>query len=627
MGKPYQSELEKIPATIHWAFDQDVSSLQQTLLREFASRNLVAVGSGGSFVAATFATLLHEAATGRLARASTPLEASMRPATKNTAALLLSARGTNIDIQQAAAILPQLGYEPVSAVSTLEGSPLGPILAEVSGICHEFSVPTGRDGFLATNSLMATMLLLLRACLPHSISLTPDSFIPASLPASGASETVLGQPTLLVLAQGWAKPAALDLETRFSEAALANVIVTDPRNFAHGRHHWLSLHSDSTGIVSLETKESQREASRMIRCFPETVGVLRVFSNKDGPSATIELLSCTMELAGFAAKLRGIDPGRPRVAQFGRRLYRAGSTRRANHVEPAPIARKRAALHLIPTADQASLKSALWNFVQKIERTTFHSLVVDYDGTLCRRDRRLDPPEKDIQVELNRLLHEGINLGIASGRGGSMYDHLRNIISKKHWERVTVGLYNGAKVINLTDELPDTQEQIPPPLATACKRLEPLRAVLGFDITIRPHQITLQPNSTPEPYELRTVAREHLAETDGISLIASSHSVDVVLAGTSKTAVVDALLTQHPGAALRIGDQGCIGGNDFDLLNSGLSLSVDRVSSNLETCWHLGATGHSGPGLTAQYLQALRPRGNGFHFDASHFPALNEISQ
>ncbi len=620
MGKPYQRELEKIPATIHWAFDQDVSSLQHTLLREFASRNLVAVGSGGSFVAATFAALLHEATTGRLARASTPLEASTRPATKNTAALLLSARGTNIDIQQAATILPQLGYEPVSAVSTLEGSPLGPILAEFGGTCHEFSVPTGRDGFLATNSLIATMLLLLRASFPYRSAFTPGSFALGSPPTGNGPEKLLSQSTLLVLAQGWAKPAALDLETRFSEAALANVIVTDPRNFAHGRHHWLSVHSKSTGVISLETKDSQREASRMIRCFPETVDVLRVNSDKDGPSATIELLSSTMELAGFAAQLRGIDPGRPRVAQFGRRLYRAGSTRRANHVEPAPIARKRAALHLTPSADQDILKTALRNFVHKIEHTTFHSLAVDYDGTLCRRDRRFEPPDQDIQDELHRLLHEGILLGIASGRGGSMYDHLRDTIEKKHWKQVTVGLYNGAKVINLTDEFPETQEQIPPPLAAACKRLEPLKAVLGFNMTIRPHQITLQPTSAPEPYELRTVAREHLAQTDGISLIASSHSVDVVLAGTSKTAIVNTLLAQQPGCVLRIGDQGSAGGNDFDLLNSRLSLSVDRVSSNLETCWHLGTTGHSGPGLTTQYLRALRPQRNGFHFNASHFP-------
>lgn len=620
MGKPYQRELDNVPATIRWALAQDVASLRHTLLREFAPRNLIAVGSGGSLVAATFAAMLHEATTGRLARATTPLEASTRPVTKHTAALLLSARGTNIDIQQAAKFLPQLGYEPVAAVSTFEGSPLGPILGDYGATCHEFPVPTGRDGFLATNSLMATMLLLHRASMPPGAAVAPDSFANSVPPRGDACETVLNNPTLLVLAQGWARPAALDLETRFSEAALANVIVTDPRNFAHGRHHWLSVHSNNTGIISLETKGTQGEASRMIRHFPETIDVLRVKSQQDGPSATVELLLSTMELAGTAGRLRGIDPGKPRVAGFGRRLYRAGSTQRINPVETAPIARKRAALHLAPTVDRHNLETALRDFIQKIEHTTFHSLVTDYDGTLCRRDRRFEPPESDIQLELNRLLAEGVHIGIASGRGGSMYEHLRHTINKCHWKQVTVGMYNGARVIKLSDDWEKTHQRIPSQFNAARRRLEPLKAILGFDMTVRQHQITLQPTGAIDPYELRTVAREHLAQTEGISLIASSHSVDIVMAGTSKTAVVDALHARQPGCVLRIGDQGSAGGNDFELLNTGLSLSVDRVSSSLETCWYLGKPGHTGPSLTLQYLRAIRTSPHGFRFDTSLLP-------
>ena len=81
MGKPYHSEIEKVPATISWALDQDVTELRKTLRREFNGHNLVAIGSGGSLVAAAFAAQLHEAVTGYLARASTPLEAISRPPT------------------------------------------------------------------------------------------------------------------------------------------------------------------------------------------------------------------------------------------------------------------------------------------------------------------------------------------------------------------------------------------------------------------------------------------------------------------------------------------------------------------------------------------------------------------
>ena len=66
MGKPYQSELELIPTTVDWALQQDISALRHTLLRELGPRSLIAIGSGGSLVAAEFAALLHETATGLL---------------------------------------------------------------------------------------------------------------------------------------------------------------------------------------------------------------------------------------------------------------------------------------------------------------------------------------------------------------------------------------------------------------------------------------------------------------------------------------------------------------------------------------------------------------------------------
>ena len=133
----------------------------------------------------------------------------------------------------------------------------------------------------------------------------------------------------------------------------------------------------------------------------------------------------------------------------------------------------------------------------------------------------------------------------------------------------------------------------------------------------RPHQVSLRPKNGIDPYELRTVTIEHLAEIDGLSTVASSHSVDILPAGTSKTAVVDTLDKEHSGSVLRIGDQGSAGGNDFELLSTGLSVSVDRVSSSLETCWNLGASGLYGQRLTLKYLRALRGETDGLYFDAS----------
>ena len=617
MGRSYPSELGRIPATIDWALEQDVAALRGTLLQELGGHNLIAIGSGGSLTAAAFAALLHEAATGRLARAATPLEAITRSPLRDTGVLLLSARGTNVDIRRAAEALPGLGYDAVSAVTTRRGTPLGQILMGYGATAHEFPVPGGRDGFLATNSLMATLVLLRRAVLATDGSPDDEGDLATSHPSVTGSETVLGNRTLVVLAQGWAVPAALDFESRFSEAALANVTVTDPRNFAHGRHHWLSLHAADTGIVSLETRGSTREAARMLRFLPKDIDVLRVMSAREGPAATIELVRAVMEFAGHVAKARGIDPGRPFVANFGRRLYRAGATPSVEPREAIPIVKKRRALSLSPRSSGDELTNALREFVQRLERTTFTGLAVDYDGTLCTPDHRSDPLAQDIQDELNRLLREGMVLGVASGRGNSVHTTLRAALNPQYWNRVVVGLYNGAKVVELSEDVREPAGDIPQSLAAALSCMRPLETLLGFEAVVRPHQISLRLRSGLDPSELRTVVIEQLAAIDDVSIVTSAHSVDIVLLGTSKTAVVKALRSKRPGCILRIGDQGAAGGNDFELLNTGLSLSVDRVSSSLATCWNLGAPAIVGPSLTLHYLRALRADHEEFRLDTS----------
>ena len=71
MGKPFNSELEKLQDTIRWAERQDV-----TELRSFFSVNagtpMICIGSGGSFSAASYAAMLYKQMCG-LAVPMTPL--------------------------------------------------------------------------------------------------------------------------------------------------------------------------------------------------------------------------------------------------------------------------------------------------------------------------------------------------------------------------------------------------------------------------------------------------------------------------------------------------------------------------------------------------------------------------
>ena len=202
-----------------------------------------------------------------------------------------------------------------------------------------------------------------------------------------------------------------------------------------------------------------------------------------------------------------------------------------------------------------------------------------------------------------------------------MHERLREALDTKHWDEVVVGLYNGARVVALSEDLSDSADEVLPSLVAAHSRMRPLEGVLGFEAMVRPYHISLRPSGRPSPSELSKVATEQLADFRDVSVVVSSHSVDIIPKGTSKTAVVDAILTRRDGCVLRIGDQGAVGGNDFELLNTGLSLSVDRVSSNLQTCWNLGPPGLAGPSLTLEYLRALHCENGRFHFDSTNLLA------
>src|SRR5258708_409045 len=113
----------------------------------------------------------------------------------------------------------------------------------------------------------------------------------------------------------------MDLESRFTEAALGPTLLADYRNFAHGRHHWLAEHGSTTGVLAFVTTEVRDVADRTLRLLPSDVPIVRVEIEGTRVRASIAALIVSMYVAGFAGKVRNIDPGRPGVPLFGRRLY------------------------------------------------------------------------------------------------------------------------------------------------------------------------------------------------------------------------------------------------------------------------------------------------------------------
>ena len=84
----------------------------------------------------------------------------------------------------------------------------------------------------------------------------------------------------------------------------------------------------------------------------------------------------------------------------------------------------------------------------------------------------------------------------------------------------------------------------------------------------------------------------------------SGHSVDVQFTSFSKTSVAEALETDLDDGleVLRIGYKGIRPGNDADLLDSPLGISVGEASRHFTHCWALAPAGVKGVQATLYYL-------------------------
>ena len=632
MARPYAGEMAKLPETFVWAAAADLQPLRRAV-RIAGLSPLRVIGSGGSLTGAHALAGLHQRYTGHLAAVATPLEAVDEPIDATVATWLLSAGGNNADILAAAKAL--ILREPCQ-ISVLCGRETS-LLAD---LCRRhpyvdlllYPPPAGKDGFLATNSLLGFTTLLTRAYAAEFGSdadweeavdgLTP--LLPSTAATLEAWEAATAplwtRSTTLVLHGPSTRIGAIDLESKFTEAALGPLQIADYRNFAHGRHHWLAKRGDTSAVLAFVTSADHALAERTLDLIPEDIPQARIVFD-GGPSAVaLASLLAALRITGWAGRSQGIDPGRPGVPEFGRKLYnlrlprprRVAGLPRLTPREAAAITRKAgfAPSSLAALGELGRWRDALADFLTRLRDARFAGIVLDYDGTVVDTRRRSKPADPEMVSELARLAEAGAHIGIATGRGKSVRCDLQECLPRTLWPLILVGYYNGAEVASLDDDgAPDGSENVHAalrPLADALRRQPDLSECARQED--RPSQITLEATRVMPVSRLWDLARQVIRTTDihDAAVTCSSHSVDIVAAGVSKLNVVRRLReTVGDEPILAIGDRGRWPGNDHELLGEPFALGVDEISVDPATCWHLGKPGQRGPAVTREYLSAL----------------------
>ena len=328
----FEKKINQFPRTLEWATRQDVEPLRW-FIASGCGTGLLFVGSGGSYTAAVMGEML-SAGSGRMSRAVTPYVFAWSGLSGVGArTLLISASGGNNDICRAYEAARVSGAE-VGALTLSRGGRLRDMFrADCNPALMACDMPGGSDGFLSSNRVVALCVLLARAfgveglgdmdCMPGKEELERIEAYAAGLNIS--NDTFSGNPggvdSYIVLYSAATLAAAVDLESKFYEGAIGNIMLSDYRNFAHGRFNWLTQRPGQTAIIALQTPSDRLLAEETIALLPPEVPVLRLASSISSPVGAVSLIIKGHFLCAALASRWGLDLARPSIPPYGHRLY------------------------------------------------------------------------------------------------------------------------------------------------------------------------------------------------------------------------------------------------------------------------------------------------------------------
>lgn len=623
MGKPFNKELSNLRESVSYINQAPIENLKQFIMSN-ASYNMICIGSGGSLSACYYVAMLYKKNFG-LAVAYTPLifQDCDNEIIKNCKLLFISSSGRNNDIRYAF----KRGLKNASIIANIcmkYSNPLADMCKEhCVNTSYNYNLPCGKDGFLATNSLLAVYCLAYR-CFYGDIDV--NNLFSFDIGSSVRCDFDIAKiRNFIVLYGGLEEPVAIDIESKMSEAALGAVLISDYRNFAHGRHQWFDKKGEDSCVVALVTSVDADICKKTISLLPDDIPVMFIRSSLDGPLATIQLLIKSFYFIEKVGKTRGIDPGRPGVPEYGHKLYNLNFAKvigRKTNADLKDMAIcKKCGCKTMSVADEkvyTFYANALDKFLNKLSKESFCAIAFDYDGTLCKRkDRYKKELDPSVNKALEKILEHGVHIKIATGRGDSVKEVFKTL-SEKYPSLITIGYYNGMIVKRCEVDIKSEMEE--------CKELssdlqcifDELMHYEGYDIgeneskkvRIKKYRCQLTIISEmyfEEMYELcsEIVKRKNLTS---VNIWKSTHSMDIVC----KNVVNKCNVLNEDGSVLCIGDCGNVDGNDFELLSTPFSLSVDKVSKDMDSCWYLCPDGISGIEATLFYLRHIIFRNGAF---------------
>jgi fructoselysine-6-P-deglycase FrlB-like protein/hydroxymethylpyrimidine pyrophosphatase-like HAD family hydrolase len=628
----FAEKLNTLLQTAQLVATADVDALAEAL-RAGRHRPTVAIGSGGSAIVAHFFARCRETLFEAATEVVTPAEFVLANTDLGQSDVwLFSAGADNADSIASVIAARARGAAHIRLLTrNAAGAAARAAAGDPRNVVASIPVAEAKDGFLATHSLVGSVLALLFAS--DLVTADPlgdalgaavierlrEQLHPSTRQAVRAQlANVRSDDLLLLIADPQLRAVAELIETSAWETALCPVQRTDLRNFAHGRHTWLHHREERTVVLGLIGEDGRDIWTRAEALLPQALRHhLFEFGNAGRLRTAIGIVEglVIVEAIGTAT---GIDPGKPGIGDFGRSLYEEdGLLTLAQQLGPAVRHKRAATLERDDVIDAHScVQAACAARRDALAQASVGAVIFDYDGTIISDDERFGQPRSSIVDELVRLDGLGVRIAIATGRGGSGGKALRAVLPATMHDRVLVGYYNGAYIqplsVDIEVERPATDLDLAQSFAWFESHPELFTGAFGGRFSDVQISIKLDNFADRSAFPAALAGCPPIA-SGAVRFKRSGHSLDFFAAGTSKLNVVERVRQSLPedAAILCVGDSGGRDGNDNELLSHAHGISVGTVCDRHDGCWTLFGKTPTGPEALLRLLQALKRDGDG----------------
>lgn len=624
------AKLDALPSTLDLFQEYDAEPLAVSLA-DGARRHALAIGSGGSAIAAEYLARCRDTLELGPTTVQTPMQVvADHHDLSETDLWLFSAGGDNPDAAAAAQAALDREARKIHLVTRNPDGSAARIVEGGGGTVHVVPVAEPKDGYLATHSLLSSVVSLLLACdgasrdprgtilldaLASRLTEMRDPAQRASITARLAS--LRQNDTIVIGGDPLLKPLSVLLDTSIWEASLCHVQTTDFRNLAHGRHGWLHHRQEETLVLALTGNDTRATWAAIEDLFPPSLRRVMVDQRSCGRLDNALAMIDGLGIIEAMGTVLGIDPGKPGIGEFGRAMYDDRSLADLAYALPAHVRHKRAAIAKSDTHDPADdpLHLIGRERLRALAEAEIGGAVFDYDGTIVTTAGRYCAPDQEIVDQLIRLHRAGLRIGFATGRGGSAGEELRKVLPADMLPSIPVGYYNGGHLRTVDVDVDEDRAPAYAAITDTARWLEE-RADLFLcpKFKHREVQITVDMDKLRHPYRFPVDLEGCPPFAAGlVRVMGSGHSYDIVPAASSKLSVVKAIKAELPAGVevLCFGDSGSRPGNDHALLSHPHGISVGDVCGAANGCWSLFGAGQVGPEALLTILRALLPSDTG----------------